>query len=313
MMLVGSLRPSLKAFRPYLSSHQDAIDKSHSFCMITRGYMVLIPVDISNRIEIEFQAVSLIDGVTTAGGGTEPYWVTSFKFQYSVDHESWDDYRNEQNFPMVFTGNADSVNPVTHSFRQRLQGRWFRVYPQAWHGRIGLRVEVNRCVECGDGFHDPSEGCDDGNTDSNDGCSHVCWKESEFQSDTPADDWCTPGRICSECVMRPDMQAPWDDPSGLASGTQTRYVDVRQLRHHTPNKLYFCPQARPIKTPQTHAVQISTSTLPCGVQAEALFQVVANKTLYSSHDDVLTIITHANPTYSLYASSQSSRRVQHPA
>src|ERR1044071_3301013 len=32
---------------------------------------------------------------------------------------------------------------------------------------------------CGDGVHDPSEGCDDGNTSDGDGCSAVCEVETD--------------------------------------------------------------------------------------------------------------------------------------
>ena len=218
--------------------------------------------------QIGLQHISLVEGVTTAGAtladGTA-YWVTSYKLRYSLDRQTWTTFLDQDNFEKVFTGNADSTTPVTNhllpgpeptlgaynaSTPARVEGKFWRVYPQTWHGdRIGLRVELTRCVTCGDGYFDPSEGCDDGNIASGDGCSHLCWKESEDQEDQPGVNWCIPARETAQCVQRPRPQPTFYDDEGAAAGTQGDYVDVRRSDTYTYNTPYFFPDDRPSRTP----------------------------------------------------------------
>ncbi|KAK7483903.1 hypothetical protein BaRGS_00024787, partial [Batillaria attramentaria] len=47
----------------------------------------------------------------------------------------------------VFTGNSDSVTPVTHMFQQPISARYVRINPVTWEGRIALRFELHGCFE----------------------------------------------------------------------------------------------------------------------------------------------------------------------
>ena len=103
--------------------------------------------------QIEMESATLINSITTTGGGSQlPYWVTAYKFTYSMDRDTWTHYLDDANYEKVFTGNVDGVAPVTHALRRRYEGKFFRIYPQEWHGKLALRVELGRCVVCGDGY-----------------------------------------------------------------------------------------------------------------------------------------------------------------
>lgn len=138
---------------------------------------------------------------------------------------------------------------MTNTLRGNIKGKMFRIHPQSWNERVALKVELTRCVVCGDGYHDQSEGCDDGNVRDDDGCSKLCWRESEFQAaHHPGVDWCTPGRRCDQCGTQALPQPAFFNAEGEATGTQTPFVDPRQSDTYTYNSPMFCPNTRPIMT-----------------------------------------------------------------
>lgn len=93
-------------------------------------------------------------------------------------------------------------------------------------------------VRCGDGFHDPSEECDDGNTTAGDGCEPDCTFTCTVHSDC-ADDGnpCTGSGLCDPsfhtCVFLPDptLEGTECGSGDLCSGN---YVCERGVCTHTP-------------------------------------------------------------------------------
>ncbi|PKN23654.1 MAG: hypothetical protein CVU65_13865 [Deltaproteobacteria bacterium HGW-Deltaproteobacteria-22] len=63
------------------------------------------------------------------------------------------------------------------------------------------RFELTNCQSlCGNGLRDPTEGCDDGNAQSSDGCSNVCQVEEGFTCSENNPSICTP--VCGDGLVR---------------------------------------------------------------------------------------------------------------
>ena len=178
--------------------------------------------------------------------------------------------------------NHRRTEKVTNNLRSRLEARWFRITPVAWHNRIALKVELTRCVVCGDGFWDISEGCEDGNLMGGDGCSPLCWKESDkqvFGAPDPAVDWCHPHRMCEHCQTvntRPQPQPSFSDPKGPASGTQSAYVDPRTKDTFTYDTPVYCPSDRPTRILDVRATDVTDSATVFGTNSDVSYATFVN-------------------------------------
>ena len=117
----------------------------------------------------------LLQGSETAGGGS----VLAFHIYWSDDGKLFYIYKRRDK-PITFEcKNRTFVDEIifnqtidtTVEQQYPLRGKYFRLVPQKWEKAIALRVEYIRRVNCGDGFTDFLEECDDTNILSGDGCS----------------------------------------------------------------------------------------------------------------------------------------------
>ncbi|KAJ8313527.1 hypothetical protein KUTeg_008088 [Tegillarca granosa] len=77
-------------------------------------------------IQVDFLQPSYITGVTTQGRVAVPSYVTSY---------------------FLFSGNFDSMTPVTHFFTNPIRTQFIRINPQSWYGKIALRFEIHGCYQ----------------------------------------------------------------------------------------------------------------------------------------------------------------------
>lgn len=87
----------------------------------------------------------------------------------------------------------------------------------------GCKAIEPSCWECGDGIVDPSEGCDDGNTVSGDGCSATC--ESEIDVSGLDTSWSYEGR----------QVYVWKSVSSAGLSDYTSFCESKGLNWFTPD------------------------------------------------------------------------------
>lgn len=117
----------------------------------------------------------LIQGSEKADGGN----ILSFNIHWSEDGEKYYIYTRRDK-PITFkcknktyTDEIIFNETIDTTIEQGypLRGKHFRIVPQSWNISIAIRIEYIRKVNCGDGFTDFLEECDDTNILSGDGCS----------------------------------------------------------------------------------------------------------------------------------------------
>ncbi|KAL5011335.1 hypothetical protein ScPMuIL_009886 [Solemya velum] len=96
-----------------------------------------IQVDLAVRVQVT--------GVATRGRPDAPMWVTSYKLSHSVDGTDWFPYGPFTTLPQTFEGNWDQLTTRKHLLVIPFSARYVRLWPQQWHGEIGLRWELYGC------------------------------------------------------------------------------------------------------------------------------------------------------------------------
>ncbi|XP_019636532.1 PREDICTED: uncharacterized protein LOC109479099, partial [Branchiostoma belcheri] len=109
------------------------------------GYQI-----IGEWLQVDLGVIKRVTGMTTQGALLPVHhrysWVTSYKLRYSGDKTFWTTYANSDGSDKVFTGNTDTKNPVTNLLDNPVDARYVRFYPQRWHHRIAMRVEILGCA-----------------------------------------------------------------------------------------------------------------------------------------------------------------------
>ncbi|KAM8967216.1 LOW QUALITY PROTEIN: SCO-spondin-like [Pelodytes ibericus] len=105
----------------------------------------------SPYLQLDLQQPWNLTGIVVQGSGTSGSYVTNFTLQFSVDRESWHDYKelsgDQETTPKIFQGNSDGSTPVATSFEKMIRAQYVRIVPHAFHGGIFLRVELLGCGE----------------------------------------------------------------------------------------------------------------------------------------------------------------------
>uniref|UniRef100_A0A667YB57 EGF like repeats and discoidin domains 3 n=1 Tax=Myripristis murdjan TaxID=586833 RepID=A0A667YB57_9TELE len=101
-------------------------------------------------IQVDLLAPTNITGVITQGArdfGLVQF-VSSYKLAHSDDAVSWTVYQDEsQHTDKIFQGNSDSDTHRKNSIDPPIYGRFLRLLPWSWYGRITLRMELLGCSE----------------------------------------------------------------------------------------------------------------------------------------------------------------------
>ncbi|XP_078660161.1 uncharacterized protein LOC144904888 [Branchiostoma floridae x Branchiostoma belcheri] len=104
---------------------------------------------IGEWLQVDLGVIKSVTGTVTQGAFYPVYnqytWVTSYKLEYSGDATFWTTYADSDGSDKVFTGNTDEKNPVTNLLDNPVDARYVRFYPQSWHGRPTMRVEILGC------------------------------------------------------------------------------------------------------------------------------------------------------------------------
>ncbi|XP_019619435.1 PREDICTED: uncharacterized protein LOC109466209 [Branchiostoma belcheri] len=104
---------------------------------------------IGEWLQVDLGVIKSVTGTITQGASFPVYnhytWVTSYKLEYSGDATFWTTYADSDGSDKVFTGNTDEKNPVTNLLDNPVDARYVRFYPQSWHGRPTMRVEILGC------------------------------------------------------------------------------------------------------------------------------------------------------------------------
>ncbi|XP_041484756.1 EGF-like repeat and discoidin I-like domain-containing protein 3 [Lytechinus variegatus] len=94
-------------------------------------------------MQVQFESSYIITAVTVQGRHNYNHWVTSFVVSSSLDNITWTDYLNVYTGSVeVFPGNDDRNSYVTHMFIRPIVGRFFRIHPKTFYGRIAMRMEL---------------------------------------------------------------------------------------------------------------------------------------------------------------------------
>ncbi|XP_078667407.1 lactadherin-like [Branchiostoma floridae x Branchiostoma belcheri] len=105
--------------------------------------------DRAQWLQVDLGVIKRVTGIVTQGAFHPVHdqysWVTSYKLQYSGDGTFWTTYPNSDGSDKVFTGNTDEKNPVTNLLDNPVHARYVQFYPQRWHHRIAMRVEILGC------------------------------------------------------------------------------------------------------------------------------------------------------------------------
>ncbi|XP_052092501.1 mucin-5AC-like [Mytilus californianus] len=102
-------------------------------------------VDNKNQyIQVDFLQPTFVTGVTTEGRPSVPSYVSSYFVLFSNDGVNWNTYM-ENGQKKQFSGNFDSVTPVTHFFTAPIKARYIRINPQTFYGKIAMRFELHGC------------------------------------------------------------------------------------------------------------------------------------------------------------------------
>jgi hypothetical protein len=105
------------------------IDSSGGWCSRSNS--------IGQWIQLDNGKIGSISGVITQGRKDYDQWVQSFKVKYKDESGSWWDIDGK-----TFQGNRDRNSKVTTTFSKPVRARYIRIYPQAWHGHMSMRVDM---------------------------------------------------------------------------------------------------------------------------------------------------------------------------
>ncbi|KAI8514078.1 hypothetical protein Bbelb_084020 [Branchiostoma belcheri] len=190
-------------------------------------------------LQVDFGMMKHVTGILTQGGLFPAYtfhysWVTSYKLDYSGNGTFWTTYADSGGSDKVFAGNTDTKTLVMNLLDDPVDARYVRFYPQTWHNRILMRVEILGCttniVGVDGGWSDwgPWSGCNvtcGVGTQSRD---RTCTNPAPENGGTDCDGFNQETRECDTGVSCP-VDGGWSDWSPWSAcsvrcgvGTETR-------------------------------------------------------------------------------------------
>uniref|UniRef100_A0A6Q2XRP7 F5/8 type C domain-containing protein n=1 Tax=Esox lucius TaxID=8010 RepID=A0A6Q2XRP7_ESOLU len=103
--------------------------------------------DERSWIQVDLQRPTLLHGIQTQGAraslGLKDYFITHFTLSYSLDKETWIDYRG--NSTKIFNGNMDGSKEKENRLSPPFLGRYIRLQPINIQRNPALRMELLGC------------------------------------------------------------------------------------------------------------------------------------------------------------------------
>ncbi|XP_055791990.1 EGF-like repeat and discoidin I-like domain-containing protein 3 isoform X1 [Salvelinus fontinalis] len=106
--------------------------------------------DQNQWIQVDLLVPTKVTGVVTQGAKDfgRVQFVRSYKLAYSNDGLRWTTYQDQtQHKDKVFQGNVENDTHRKNSVQPPIYGRFLRLIPWSWYGRITLRMELLGCTE----------------------------------------------------------------------------------------------------------------------------------------------------------------------
>ncbi|XP_067114807.1 EGF-like repeat and discoidin I-like domain-containing protein 3 [Osmerus mordax] len=106
--------------------------------------------DQKQWLQVDLLSPTKITGVITQGAKDfgQVQFVGSFKLAYSDDGIAWTIYQDEtQHADKVFQGNLDNNTHRKNVIEPPIYGRFLRLVPWSWYGRITVRMELLGCAD----------------------------------------------------------------------------------------------------------------------------------------------------------------------
>ncbi|XP_031561085.1 uncharacterized protein LOC116297077 [Actinia tenebrosa] len=102
---------------------------------------------IGEYMQIDLGTMKWVTKIATQGRNTaSKQWVKEYTLSFTNDTITWQDYRGDENCTKRFIGNTDINTVVTHELPVPVKTRYVSILPQAWKGRIAMRVELYGCA-----------------------------------------------------------------------------------------------------------------------------------------------------------------------
>ncbi|XP_034987268.1 lactadherin isoform X2 [Zootoca vivipara] len=101
-------------------------------------------------LQIDLGSEKKVAGIITQGARDFGHiqYVAAYKVAYSDDGKSWTLYKDSRtNGTKIFQGNYDNNSHKKNVFDVPFYTRFVRIFPESWHNRITLRVELLGCDE----------------------------------------------------------------------------------------------------------------------------------------------------------------------
>ncbi|KAK7097925.1 hypothetical protein V1264_004829 [Littorina saxatilis] len=107
-------------------------------------------LDTSQWIQVDFERVEVLRGVSTRGNPTAAEWVTSYLLLFRPDVSkdgdvSFKPYEEPYGTVKVFSGNTDSNTTVTNYLKSHIPTQHVRIQPQSWQAHIALQLDILVC------------------------------------------------------------------------------------------------------------------------------------------------------------------------
>uniref|UniRef100_A0A8C7QUA2 Coagulation factor VIII, procoagulant component n=1 Tax=Oncorhynchus mykiss TaxID=8022 RepID=A0A8C7QUA2_ONCMY len=106
--------------------------------------------DQKSWIQVDLQRPTLIHGIQTQGAraslGLKDYFIMYFTLSYSLDQETWTNYRGNSTTPTyIFNGNLDGSKVKENHLSPPILGRYIRLQPVTIQRNPALRMELLGC------------------------------------------------------------------------------------------------------------------------------------------------------------------------
>uniref|UniRef100_A0A8C7ICC1 Coagulation factor VIII, procoagulant component n=1 Tax=Oncorhynchus kisutch TaxID=8019 RepID=A0A8C7ICC1_ONCKI len=106
--------------------------------------------DQKSWIQVDLQRPTLIHGIQTQGAraslGLKDYFIMYFTLSYSLDQETWTNYRGNSTTPTyIFNGNLDGSKVKENYLSPPILGRYIRLQPVTIQRNPALRMELLGC------------------------------------------------------------------------------------------------------------------------------------------------------------------------
>ena len=120
-----------------------------SYSRLNHHYRAWFTTNRNNEyLQADLGVVRRVEKVATRGNYGGTYWVTSYKFTYSVTGSSYTFVLKNDNSQRIFAGNSDANSVVENVFDDAFDARYVRIYPMTWRSNPVIRWEVYGCETC---------------------------------------------------------------------------------------------------------------------------------------------------------------------